>query len=84
MERKKKSLCMCFVDLEKAFDRIPRKVEEWAMKKKEIPEMMVKAVMSLYKKETTKIKVGSGYSDKFLVKADVHQGSDCRRFYLQL
>ena len=25
---------MCFVDLEKAFERVPRKVLEWAMRKK--------------------------------------------------
>ena len=25
---------MCFVDIEKAFDRVPRKVMEWAMRKK--------------------------------------------------
>ena len=33
-ERKQK-LYMCFVDLEKAFDRVPRKVMEWALKKKD-------------------------------------------------
>ena len=46
---KEKRLNMCFVDLEKAFDRVPRKLLEWAMKKKGIPEVMVRAVMSLYK-----------------------------------
>ena len=29
---------MCFVDMEKAFDRVPRKVMEWAMRKKDLPE----------------------------------------------
>ena len=32
---KGKKLCICFVDLEKAFDRVPRKVLEWALRKKE-------------------------------------------------
>ena len=39
---------LIFVDLEKAYDRVPRKVLEWALRKKGIPEVMVKSVMSLY------------------------------------
>mgnify|MGYP001794195858 CR=1 FL=1 len=45
---KEKKLYMCFADLEKAFDRVARKVVEWAMRKKGVPEVMVRAVMSLY------------------------------------
>ena len=33
-QKKGKKLYMCFVDMEKAFDRAPRKVIEWAMRKK--------------------------------------------------
>ena len=33
--RKKKRLYKCFVDLEKAFDRVPRQMIKWAMRKKE-------------------------------------------------
>ena len=66
---------MCFVDLTKAFDRVPRKVMEWAMKKKKVPVAMVKAVMSLYNKVKTKVKDGSGLSDEFSVNVGVHQGS---------
>ena len=32
---KEKKLCTCFVDLEKAFDRVPTKVVEWALKTKD-------------------------------------------------
>ena len=44
---KDKRLYICFVDLEKAFDRVPRRVMEWAMRKKGLREILVKAVMSL-------------------------------------
>ena len=39
---------MCFVDLEKALDRVPRKVLELELRKKGIPEALVRSVMSLY------------------------------------
>ena len=32
---------MCFADLENAFDRVSRKVLEWALGMKEIPEVLV-------------------------------------------
>ena len=35
----RKKLYMCFVGLLKGFYRVPRKVLEWAMRKKEIPEV---------------------------------------------
>ena len=44
---KGKKLYMCFVDLEKAFDRVPRKVLEWAMRKKGIQEVLERSVMSM-------------------------------------
>ena len=56
---KKKKFYMCFVDIEKAFDRVPRKVMEWAMRKKGLPEVIVRAVMSLYHDAKTKVRVGS-------------------------
>ena len=54
---KKKKLYMCFVDIEKAFDRVPRKVMEWAMRKKGLLEVIVRAVMSLYHGAKTKVRV---------------------------
>ena len=65
---------MCFVDLEKAFDRVPRKDVEWAMRKKGIPETLVRAVISLYKGARIKMKVGTHLSGEFEVNVGVHQG----------
>ena len=66
---------MCFVNWEKAFDRVPRRVMEWPMKKKGLPEILVKAVLSLYEGAETKVRVGSSLSEEFSVKGGVHQGS---------
>ena len=66
---------MCFVNMEKAFDRVPRKVMEYAMRKKDLSEVIVRAVMSLYDGAKTRVRVGSAYSEEFEVKVGVHQGS---------
>ena len=72
---KQKKLYICFVDLEDAFNRVPRKVVEWAMRKKGITEAFVRAVMSLYKGAKTKVKVGAHLSEEFEVDVGVRQGS---------
>ena len=72
---KEKKLYMGFVDLEKAFDRVPRKVMEWALSTKGLAEVLVQAVMGLYEGSRTKVRVGSGTSDEFGVRVGVHQGS---------
>ena len=74
-QKKDNKLYMCFVDMEKAFDRVPRKVLEWTMRKKGQSEVIVRAVMSLYDGAKTRVRVGSAYSEEFEVKVDVHQGS---------
>ena len=72
---KDKRMYTCSVDLDKAFDRVPRRVIEWAMRKKGLPEILVKAVMSLYERAETKVRVGSGLSEDFFVKVGVPQRS---------
>ena len=50
---REKKLYMCFVDLKKAFDTMPRKVLEWALRKKGIPDVLVRSVMRLYERTKT-------------------------------
>ena len=65
---------MCFVDLENAFDSVPRKVLDWTMKKKGIPEVLFSSVMSPYDRAKTRVRVVSELSDEFEVKVGMHQG----------
>ena len=74
-QKKDKKLYMCFVDIKKAFDRVPRKVMEWVMRKKGLSEVIVWAVMSVCDGANTRVRVGSAYSEEFEVKVGVHQGS---------
>ena len=46
---KNKKLYFAFVDFEKAFDRVPRKVIWWAMRKLGIEEWIVRFVQAMYK-----------------------------------
>ena len=62
------------MDLEKVFDRIPREVVRWALRKLEVEEWLVKAVMIMYKKARTMVKTKHGNSEEFEVKVGVHQG----------
>ena len=66
---------MCSVDLEKTFHRVPRKVVEWAMRKKGIPEALVKALMRQYIGAKTIVKVGTHLSEEFEVTVEVNRGS---------
>ena len=70
-----KRLYMAFVDLEKAFDRVPRKVIWWALRKLGVEEWIVRLVQGMYTNARSRVRVGDGYSQEFEVKVGVHQGS---------
>ena len=55
-----KPLYMAFVDLEKAFDRVPRDVIWWAMCKLGIDEWLVRLVQCMYKDVRSRVRVGDG------------------------
>ena len=69
------TLYFAFVDLEKAFDRVPRKVLWWAMRSIGIDEWVVHLVQSMYNNARSKVRVGDMYSEEFEVGVGVHQGS---------
>ena len=72
---KSKVLYFAFVDLEKAFDRVPRKVIWWALRTVGVEEWIVKVIQSMYDGPRSQIRVGDAYSDSITVKVGVHQGS---------
>ena len=59
---------MAFVDIEKAFDRVPRKVIWWALRKLGVEEWIVRLVQGMYANARSRVCVGEGFSKEFEVK----------------
>jgi len=72
---KGKKLYFGFVDLEKAFDNVPREVIRWAMHKLGMEEWLVSAVMYMYAGAKTVVRTVYSNSSGFVVKVGMHQGS---------
>ena len=81
--RKKKKLC-CFVDIERAFDRVPRKLMEWAMRKKDLPEVIVRVVMSPYHGKKRKFEWDVSYQKNSGYKWIYIKNLCCRHCFLHL
>ena len=64
-----------FVDLEKAYDRVPREELLWCMRNKRVPEKYIRLVKDMYHQCETEVKCVSGTSEPFTVEVGLHQGS---------
>ena len=68
-------LYMAFVNLEKAFDCVPRKVIWLALRKLGVEEWIVRLVQGMYANARSQVRAGEGFSKESEVKVGVHQGS---------
>ena len=74
-QAKKKKLYYAFVDLEKAFDRVPREMVRWALRKLGVDEWLIRTVMTLYTEACTVVRTDAGLSEGFQMKVGLHSGS---------
>ena len=74
-EKYNKPLNFAFVDLEKAFDRVPRKVLWWALRSLGVEEWAVCVIQGMYTDVKSRVRVNGQYSKEFGVGVGVHQGS---------
>ena len=74
-QERKKDLHMVFVDLEKAYDRVPRDLIWWALRKKNIPEAYITIIQDMYKATKTRVMTRCGLTQYFDIEVGLHQGS---------
>ena len=72
---KNKTLYFAFIDLEKAFDRVPRTVVRWALRKVGVEEWLINTIMCMYDNCKSAVSVNGTVGEPFDVKVGVHQGS---------
>ena len=64
-----------FVDLEKAYDRVPREELWYCMRKSGIMEKHVQLVQDMYEGSETVVRCAAGTTESFKVKVGLHRGS---------
>ena len=58
---------MVFIDLEKAYDKVPRNVMWWALEKHKIPTKYITLIKDMYKDATMFVRTCDGNTTDFLL-----------------
>ncbi|KAK3527532.1 hypothetical protein QTP86_026399, partial [Hemibagrus guttatus] len=64
-----------FVDLEKAYGRVPREELWYCMRKSGVAEKYVRVVQDMYERSRTVVRCAVGQTEEFNVEVGLHQGS---------
>jgi hypothetical protein len=78
MERcreQKKDLHMVFIDLKKAYDKVPRNVMWWALQKHKVSIKYITLIKDMYDDVVTSVRTSDGDTNDFPINIGLHQGS---------
>jgi hypothetical protein len=75
---------MVFIDLEKAYDKIPRNLIRWVLGKHKVLTKYVTLIKDMYDKVVTSIRTTDGDTNVFSIYIVLHQGSNLSPYLFAL
>jgi hypothetical protein len=78
MERdmeQKKDLHMVFIDLEKAYDKVPRNIMWWVLQKYKVSTKYITLIKDMYDNIVTSVRTSDRDTNDFPINIGLHQGS---------
>ena len=70
-----KELHVVFVDLEKAYDRVPRELIWYSLRRKGVPEAYINIIRDMYARCKTSVMASAGKAEEIQIEVGLHQGS---------
>ena len=81
---RKKDLHLVFIDLEKAYDSIPRSIVWDSLKNRGISQRYIEVIQDMYDKVSTNIHTSVRMTESFPIKVGLHQRSTLSSFIFKV